>query len=115
MRDEIVIQVGKFLERHEFVTPSNIQRQILYESDKREVVPIEEIVETLDFLVLSGFLFVYKGEEKNTCTYARFFSPMIQKQLAKSGLFVYNYFKEMEKIENDRGTKDFSFYLCEAW
>jgi hypothetical protein len=85
--DEILLIVGKYLEKNEVLEPCVIQKQILYGTNNKEVVPIEEIVEVLDFLVLAGFLEIYEGTEKNNCTYIRFLSPAIKNYLKKMGFY----------------------------
>jgi hypothetical protein len=84
-KDDLIVCIGNFLEKHEFLQASSIQNQIIYATDKKVLVPISEIVEVLDFLVLAGFIEVHTGniETPETCIYIRFLPPLIRKKLKK--------------------------------
>jgi hypothetical protein len=82
-RDELMICIGNYLERHEFMEASNVQKQIMYSSPDRKIIPIEEIIEAMDFLVLVGLLEPVAGGKDSPCVYMRYLPPIIRKQLRK--------------------------------
>jgi len=86
-KDDLIVCIGNFLEKHESLQASAIQNQIMYATNKKVLVPINEIVEILNFLVLAGFIEVYSGniEAPETCIYIRFLPPLIRKKLKKIG------------------------------
>lgn len=80
-KDNLIVWIGMYLEKHEFIQASLIQNQILYSTDKKTLIPVEEITDVLDFLVFAGFLEVYSGSKDTPCIYIRFLPPMIKKKL----------------------------------
>ncbi len=86
-RDNIMVCIGNFLERHEYVDIAGVQKQIMYDSERSEIVPAEEIKEALFFLVLAGFLEVQEGNDEFNCVYIRFVSPLVKKFLKKEGFY----------------------------
>jgi hypothetical protein len=82
-KDEIMVCIGNYLERHEYVEASCIQKQIMYSSVDKKVIPIEEIEEILEFLVIAGFLEVYVANEHCPAIYIRFIPDMIKMKLRK--------------------------------
>jgi hypothetical protein len=82
-KDEIMVCIGNYLERHEYVEASCIQKQIMYSSVDKKVIPIEEIEDVLEFLVIVGFLEIYAANEHCPAIYMRFIPDIIKRKLRK--------------------------------
>lgn len=82
-KDEIVVCIGNYLERHEYVEASCIQKQIMGSSVEKKIIPIKEIDDALEFLVLAGFLEIYIANEHCPAIYMRFIPDMIKRKLRK--------------------------------
>jgi hypothetical protein len=83
-RDDLMVYIGNYFEKHEFVDASTIQKNIYYESNKTNLIPAEKITQSLDFLVKSGWIEVVQGSVDIPCIYARFYPPQVVKALKQS-------------------------------
>jgi hypothetical protein len=55
----------------------------MYSSVDKKVIPVEEVEEILEFLVIAGFLEVYAANEHCPAIYMRFIPDMIKRKLRK--------------------------------